>query len=77
MSRLHDSQEPPDLASMVAIAAGKTSRVTRWAAVLDAAAILAAVSHPCDRDDHAELWVSSDDAEEARSALSRAGQLNW
>ena len=66
----------PHLDEMVAIASGSNSRVSAWGKTLRSAAIAFMVVTPVtasegDRND-TELWVSSNDADEARHAISKS-----
>ena len=62
-----------NLDAMVAVAAGTTTSVGRWAAVLAKAGIPSAVARCCESGpfspDYAELWVLRRDADDAHAAL--------
>jgi hypothetical protein len=69
-------RRPPDLSRMVAVAAGPSARVVRWAMALRAASIPCSVvnpyaceSAPAPAEDYTELWVACDDSERADSVL--------
>jgi len=57
---------------MIAVAAGDAGVVCEWGVVLTAASIPFRLAIPCEGGDYAELWVDSDDAEEARASLLSA-----
>jgi hypothetical protein len=64
------------MSEMVAVAAGSRDRVGLWAKVLMAAAIGFMLVTPMSSSDgkeaNTEVWVTSDDAEEARNAIRSA-----
>ena len=68
---------PHDMSKMVAIAAGSRKEVSRWTRILRSAAIgflvVTATATPSPTSENPEeLWVMSDDADEARNALRSA-----
>lgn len=75
MSRSHNTRrnDSPELDSMVAVAAGKSARVSHWLRVLKSAGIRAQVIQACacddSGDDYAELWVEDAAADDARDVL--------
>jgi hypothetical protein len=59
---------------MIAVASGTPALVSRWSQELRKAVILYSVRQPVESDgqpNHAEIWVETGDAEEARTALMR------